>query len=77
MLKPGHSLGFVLLPEGQDPDDLLKSEGAEALRERSADARPLADLLWAREICQGRIDTPDGRALLETRLSSVYLPDWR
>ena len=33
LLMPGHSLRFVLLPEGQDPDDLLKTEGPEALRE--------------------------------------------
>jgi len=71
MLAPGHSLSFILLPEGQDPDDMLKTEGPEALREAIGRARPLADLLWAREFAQGRLDTPDGRALLETRLSAL------
>ncbi|MBL8894945.1 MAG: DNA primase [Rhizobiales bacterium] len=71
MLSPGHSLAFVLLPEGQDPDDLLKSEGADALRDAVARSRPMADLLWSREFAQSRIDTPDGRALLETRISAL------
>ena len=30
-LKPGKSLKFALLPEGQDPDDLLRSAGREAV----------------------------------------------
>src|SRR5213078_3704452 len=32
LLKPGKSLLFALLPEGQDPDDLLKNEGADAVK---------------------------------------------
>ncbi len=48
-LKPGKSLKFALLPQGQDPDDLLRSGGREAVAEVIAAARPLADMLWARE----------------------------
>ena len=32
-LKPGKSLRFALLPEGQDPDDLYRSGGREAMAE--------------------------------------------
>ena len=32
LLKPGHSLKFAFLPQGQDPDDLLKAEGPEAVK---------------------------------------------
>ncbi|WP_119389622.1 DNA primase [Taklimakanibacter lacteus] len=71
LLKPGHSLKFALLPEGQDPDDLLKTEGPEAVKAVIAEARPLADILWNREADQARIDTPDGRASFEVRLSSL------
>lgn len=71
LLKPGHSLKFALLPEGQDPDDLLKTEGAEALKAVIAEARPLAEVLWNREADQARIDTPDGRASFEVRLSGL------
>ncbi|CAN5126925.1 DNA primase [soil metagenome] len=71
LLKPGHSLRFVLLPEGQDPDDLLKSDGPEAVKAAVAAARPLSDMLWAREAEQARIDTPDGRAMLEVKLNGL------
>src|SRR6185436_21131832 len=30
MLRPGHSLQFVSLPTGMDPDDLLKAKGRDA-----------------------------------------------
>ena len=33
LLKPGQSLLFAILPEGQDPDDLIRSGGAEAMKE--------------------------------------------
>lgn len=71
LLKPGHSLKFALLPEGQDPDDLLKNDGPEALKAVIAEAKPLAEVLWNREVEQARIDTPDGRASFEVRLTSL------
>src|SRR4029079_1232455 len=32
-LKPGKSLRFAMLPDGQDPDDLYRSGGREAIAE--------------------------------------------
>ena len=49
-LKPGKSLRFALLPEGQDPDDLARSGGRAAIEEVISAARGLADLIWSREI---------------------------
>jgi DNA primase len=71
MLKPGHSLRFALLPEGQDPDDLLRQDGPEAVKAVVETARPLADTLWSRELEAARTDTPDGRASFEVRLSGL------
>src|SRR5437588_5394555 len=71
MLKPGHSLKFALLPDGQDPDDLLKQAGPEAVRDVIRAARPLADVLWSREAGEARTETPDGRAIFEIRLSRL------
>ncbi len=71
LLRPGKSLLFAVLPEGQDPDDLFRSGGREAVEEVLAAARPLADILWLRETETGGFDTPERRAALEARLGAV------
>jgi DNA primase len=70
-LQPGKSLKFALLPEGQDPDDLARSGGREAIVEVISSARPLADMLWMRETEASSFDTPERRAALEARLGEV------
>jgi DNA primase len=71
LLKPGKSLKFASLPEGQDPDDLYRSGGREAIVEVVGAARPLADVLWTREIEASPLDTPERRAAFEARLGDV------
>lgn len=71
LIRPGKSLLFAALPNGQDPDDLARSGGREAIADVLAGARPLADVLWAREIEAGQFDTPERRAALEARLGAV------
>jgi DNA primase len=70
-LKPGKSLKFALLPQGQDPDDLARSGGREAVSEVIAAARPLVGMLWARETEGHSFDTPERRAALEARVNEV------
>jgi len=67
-IKPGKSLRFALLPQGQDPDDLVRAGGREAVQEVIGGARPLADMLWARETEGHSFDTPERRAALEARI---------
>jgi DNA primase len=71
LLEPGHSLRFALLPEGQDPDDLLKAEGPEALRAVIDAAQPLSDMLWQRALSQNDRSTPERRAQFEQDLRSI------
>jgi len=68
LLEPGKSLSFALLPDGQDPDDLARSGGRQAIAEVVAAARPLVDMLWQREVEAGPLDTPERRAAFERRL---------
>lgn len=68
LLQPGKSLRFALLPEGQDPDDLLRANGPGAVEAVVGAARPLADLLWAREIEAQPLDTPERKAAFERRV---------
>jgi DNA primase len=71
LLKPGKSLKLATLPDGQDPDDLARSGGREAIEDVLGAARPLAQMLWARESEQGSFDTPERRAALEARIGEV------
>ena len=68
---PGKSLRFALLPEGQDPDDLVRSGGREAVADVLAGARPLGEMLWTRETEAASFDTPERRAALEAKLNEV------
>jgi len=71
MIEPGKTVRFALLPDGQDPDDLVRNEGPDAFARVLADARPLADMVWMRETQGGVFDTPERKAELEKRLRGV------
>jgi DNA primase len=70
-IQPGRTARFALLPEGKDPDDLVKADGPDAFRAVLAEARPLAALLWMRETSGGVFDTPERRAELERKLRDL------
>lgn len=71
LLRPGKSLRFALLPEGQDPDDLAKSGGRGAIEEVLGAAKPLAEIIWSREIAGGNFATPERRAALDARIKEL------
>lgn len=71
LLKPGYSVRFALLPDKLDPDDLVRTRGRAAMEEVLAVARPLADMLWMRELEGGDWSTPERRALLESRIDDL------
>ena len=53
---------FVLLPDGEDPDSLVRNHGADAFEQALADAMPLSRWL-IRALSQGRdLDQPEDRA---------------
>ncbi len=70
-LAPGKSVRFAMLPDGKDPDDMVRHEGRAPFDAVMAQARPLADMVWTREIAGGGFDTPEKRAELEARLKQV------
>ncbi len=71
LLKPGHSLKFALLPEGQDPDDLLKSDGPEAVKAVIAAAQPLSDVIFQRALGNNDRSTPERKAQFERDLRAL------
>ncbi|MGY3439425.1 MULTISPECIES: DNA primase [unclassified Marinovum] len=68
LLEAGKSLRFALMPEGQDPDDLLRAKGAKAVQALIEQALPMVQLLWRRET-EGRVlDSPERKAALDKAL---------
>jgi DNA primase len=78
---PGRSLGFVTLPAGQDPDDLVRAGGREALDALLETPEPLVEHLWRYETGAEPLRTPEQRAGLRRRLldhvSAIADPDVR
>ncbi len=68
LLRPGQSLRFALLPEGQDPDDLIRAKGPPAMKAILDKAIPLVDMLWQREVEAEPLSTPEAKAGLKARL---------
>lgn len=71
LLRPGQSLRFALLPEGQDPDDLIRAKGMPAMKAILDAAIPLVDMLWQRELTAQPLHTPEDKAGLKARLFSA------
>jgi DNA primase len=70
-IKPERTVRFALLPDGKDPDDLVRHEGRAPFDKVMAGARPLAEMIWGREVQGANFDTPESRAALEARLRQV------
>ena len=68
LLTAGKSLRFCVMPEGMDPDDLLRGQGPQAMEKLLGGARPMVGLLWQRET-EGKVfDSPERRAALDASL---------
>tara|TARA_B100000678_G_scaffold176778_1_gene147441 strand:- start:1566 stop:3425 length:1860 start_codon:yes stop_codon:yes gene_type:complete len=71
LLAPGRSLGFVTMPEGLDPDDLVRQQGPAAFEALLSKPDPLVERLWAHEVAAEPLDTPEARAGLRRRLADL------
>lgn len=71
LLAPGKSLRFARLPDERDPDDLVRQDGAAALRAVVERAETPVDLLWSSEVEAVRPDSPDRRARLSGNLMAL------
>jgi DNA primase len=62
ILKPGLSLRFAWMPPGEDPDSLIKAQGAAAMRQILDAAEPLVTVFWRMAIADRPMDTPERRS---------------
>jgi DNA primase len=67
-LKPGKTVKIATLPEGQDPDDLIKAQGRGAFTDVIEKARSLSDMVWSFETGGLVPEAPEERAALQARL---------
>jgi DNA primase len=70
-IKPGRTVRFAMLPDGKDPDDLVRNEGRAPFDKVMSQAKPLAEMIWSREINTGTFETPEAKAELEARLKQL------
>ncbi|KQT32655.1 DNA primase [Sphingomonas sp. Leaf412] len=71
LLTPGKSLSFVTMPEGQDPDDVVRRGGAGAFEALARAPEALVDRLWKAELAAEPLVTPEQRAGLRARLREL------
>jgi DNA primase len=71
LLKSGRTFKFALLTGGKDPDDVLRDQGAAALKSQLAQTTPFVDMLFNRERDLEPLDTPEHRAGLKARLRNA------
>ena len=72
LLRPGHSLQIVQLPAGQDPDDVVKKQGAKAMEALLASPKPMLDLIWEHEQGALPLASPEDKAGLKERLTAHF-----
>ena len=65
-MNDGRQLRFMFLPDGEDPDTLVRKEGKDAFEARMEQAQPLSTFLFNSLMPQVDLSTPDGRAQLST-----------
>jgi DNA primase len=68
LLEAGQSLRFAIMPDGEDPDDVLKSKGQNAMKDLLDGAFPMVHLLWQRETEGKSFDSPERKAALDKSL---------
>jgi DNA primase len=67
LMEDGMHLQFLMLPEGEDPDTLVRKEGQEAFEKRIAGATPLSKYLFDRHSEGLDLQLPEHRGELNAR----------
>lgn len=77
LLREGRQISFLFLPEGEDPDSLVRKEGKHTFEQRLLQACPLSDYFFDHLTAEVDMNTLDGRARLIERSRSLFskLPD--
>lgn len=77
LLQPNHSVRIAFLPNGQDPDSLIKAQGKAAFDSVIESAMALVDFIWLHHTAGKKFDTPEAIAGLNQTLDRdvLNIPD--
>lgn len=72
VMKDGVQIRFMFLPDGEDPDSLVRKEGKEKFEKRMQDALSISEFFFQHISAQTDLNTTDGRARL-VKLATEHL----
>lgn len=70
--RDGKLIGFLFLPDAEDPDSFVRAQGADAFRALCESAMPLSDFLFGELAAQTELHSEEGKVRLVT-LARPYL----
>jgi DNA primase len=71
LLKPGYSFQYAYLPDGEDPDSLIRRNQLKQLENILENSLPLVDVLWYQLLGVTSLKTPEARAQFEKLLMKL------
>ncbi|WP_428086106.1 DNA primase [Candidatus Thioglobus sp.] len=71
MIKTGITFKFLFLPEGEDPDTLVKKESIKTFEQRISKAQPLSKFLFDHVKAQVDFDTIEGKTQFLEKVSTL------
>ncbi|MCC8364208.1 DNA primase [Lysobacter sp. A6] len=76
-MKDGRQAFFLFLPDGEDPDTIVRKEGSEGFDARLRDATPLSEFFYAQMSSDVNLSSLDGKARLAERCKPLLaqIPD--
>src|SRR5688572_5892422 len=76
-MKDGRQAFFLFLPDGEDPDSIVRKEGAEGFDARLRGATPLSEFFWSHMASDVNLTNLDGKARLAERCKPMLaqIPD--
>lgn len=70
LLEPGKSVNIAFMPDGEDPDSLIKEQGVKGVQKVFSVAMPLFNFLWNMHVQGKDLATPEARAGVTAQLES-------
>lgn len=74
MYQDGMQFSFLILPQGEDPDTLIREEGSANFEKRIDRALPLSEFFFSEHTKGLKLDLPEGRGVLRSRVKEILDP---